>query len=697
MVYLKEMRIKSVTPQVLLLVFLVVLHLFPIWIFTYFPTQDGSSHIYNSYVLKEYHKHTNYRLREIYSLNLLLFPNWSSQMIMTAFMHIVPPIICEKIVVSLSIGLLPLAFLYFLYGIDQRRMNFGLGLVGFIFSYNYLLHMGFYNFSLSLPMFFFSLGFWWRHKTRLTLPRLGILYLLLLLTYLSHFQSFLQLVVIMTCFAIYSHLYIVLTDTCPSKDSKINWKQVLSGLMPLVHFVGFMLPIYFIMLAYYLSSTVGYQQNHWQFTHLLEYFFNMKSMVYYSDKHIIVGQLVLVMLAIAFLLTVWDRIQRVIHRERDQPIWVSVIDGKEQFLLAAGGLTWLFFYVPWSVESGGGWINDRVHIYIFLVLIPFFTTNMHFYIRHTFTIVITLLTLYHFGLTAYAYYHLDRETSEMTTAVDKIEPHSTLTFRSSLWDGPAHRTSPYIGPIKYTSPFLHVPAFYCIGNGAVFLNNYEAELPYFPINYKTNPDRWIKSADYVLAWRMENHHDQPDLERSYERIHSGIAYSLYQRRKTDKAIDWQKQSFDQLLYDFQPAGAPHQANSITVEPNICYREHGYGWVTVSNRNGQYNNATEEFPNRDFVTDHFDGVFKIDLPNGQYQVKVQFASSPTPKPVRLNLIANGKKIISNQILPTQNELVSHSYTLEITDGQLTQIIYVKQEKRFESKWQWASCYIKRIED
>ena len=116
----------------------------------------------------------------------------------------------------------------------------------------------------------------------------------------------------------------------------------------------------------------------------------MKSMVYYSDKHIIVGQLVLVMLAIAFLLTVWDRIQRVIHRDRDQPIWVSVIDGKEQFLLAAGGLTWLFFYVPWLVESGGGWINDRVHIYIFLVLIPFFTTNMHFYIRHHLTYTLPL-------------------------------------------------------------------------------------------------------------------------------------------------------------------------------------------------------------------------------------------------------------------------------------------------------------------
>ena len=691
------MRLKRLTPKVTLLLVLVALHLAPIWLFTYFPTQDGSSHIYNAYVLKEYHKHQNYRLREVYTLNLLLFPNWSSQIIMTAFMHIVPPIVCEKIVISLSIGLLPLAFLYFLYGIDQQRMNFGLGLVGFIFTYHYLLHMGFYNFSLSMPMFFCSLGFWWRHKTNLTLPRLGILYLFLILTYLSHFQSFLQLVVVMTCFATYTHLYQALTDTFGSKNFNRNWRQVLSRLAPLAHFAGLMLPIYFIMLAYYLSSTVGYQQDYWQLKRLIQYFFDMKSLVYYSDRHIIIGRLMLVVLAIAFLLTIWDRIQRVIHRDRDQPIWLALIDGKEQFLLMAGGLTWLFFNVPWSVDSGGGWINDRVHIYIFLILLPFFTTNIHRYVRHAFTVVITLLSLYHFGLTAYAYYHLDRETAEMTTAVEMIEPHSTLTVRSSLWDGPNHRTSSYIGPVKYTSPFLHVPAFYCIDNGAVLLNNYEAELPYFPINYKTDPDRWQQSADYVLAWRMENHQDQPDLDQNYQRIHSGTAYSLYQRQKTDTALSWQKRSFNQLNFDFQPAGTPHQADSIVVEPNSWYREHGYGWVTVSNRNGQHNTATAESPNRDFVTDQFDGVFKVDLPNGRYQVKVQFASWPTPKPIQLNLIANDKKVISNWVLPVQNELVGYTYSLEATDGHLTQIVYVEQEKRFEARWQWASCHIERVEN
>ena len=40
---------------------MLVLHLLPVWGFKYFPTQDGLSHIYNSYVVKEYHKHENYR------------------------------------------------------------------------------------------------------------------------------------------------------------------------------------------------------------------------------------------------------------------------------------------------------------------------------------------------------------------------------------------------------------------------------------------------------------------------------------------------------------------------------------------------------------------------------------------------------------------------------------------------------------
>ena len=35
------------------------------------------------------------------------------------------------------------------------------------------------------------------------------------------------------------------------------------------------------------------------------------------------------------------------------------------------------------------------------------------------------------------------------------------------------------------------------------------------------------------------------------------------------------------------------------------------------------------------------------------------------------------------------LVYMDASLEATDGHLTQIVYVEQEKQFEARWQWAS--------
>jgi len=150
-------------------------------------------------------------------------------------------------------------------------------------------------------------------------------------------------------------------------------------------------------------------------------------------------------------------------------------------------------------------------------------------------------SLWHFGLTAHAYYYLDRETAEMTGTIEKIEPHSILTVRSSVWDRPEHRSSPYIGPVKYTSPFLYVPAF---------LSNYGAELSYFPVNYKEKTNHLVDQADYVLVWRMKEHQGVPDDPmEGYDRIHSGKTYSLYRRRRDNPADElWQDN--EQVHFDF---------------------------------------------------------------------------------------------------------------------------------------------------
>ena len=76
----------------ILIFVLLVLHVLPLWIFTYFPSQDGPAHIYNAYVLKVFHDAEEGALmRQYYQLNLTLFPNWFTHAFLMLLMYVIPP------------------------------------------------------------------------------------------------------------------------------------------------------------------------------------------------------------------------------------------------------------------------------------------------------------------------------------------------------------------------------------------------------------------------------------------------------------------------------------------------------------------------------------------------------------------------------------------------------------------------------
>ena len=163
----------SVRRKRILISLLIILHISPLWVFKYFPTQDGQPHVYNSYVLSVFHDEDSTRLREYYKLNLTLFPNWSSHTFMSLLMKNFPPLIAEKILLSVIISLFPLSLFYFLGAVHKGKNLYGF--VGFLFSDHYLLHMGFYSFALSVPLFFFALGYFMKHKEDLSLNKIAIL------------------------------------------------------------------------------------------------------------------------------------------------------------------------------------------------------------------------------------------------------------------------------------------------------------------------------------------------------------------------------------------------------------------------------------------------------------------------------------------------------------------------------------------
>ncbi len=660
----------------------------------YFPTQDGASHIYNSYVLKEYHKHENYRLREVYKLNLTLFPNWTSHILMASLMYVFPPIICEKILLTLCIGLLPLSLFYFLRGVEEASPLFGL--VGFIYAYNYLLHMGFYNFVLSMSLFFFALGYWWRHRSKPSTTSIVVMYVLLLVTYLTHFHSYSLLIISLTFFAIFSSVYDTLHKTWGYKEistandkTLVNrLKVIATTLKPTLIFLGSMLPAYFIMFAYYLTKR-GKGGNHKGFEWLKDYFLSMKSLVAFRDDHILIGRVLLVVFAIAFLLTVIDRVRQIYDwrrsKELERPgerLWTSIVTRRDGFLLMAGAITGMYFIFPWS-SYGGGWINDRFHIYIFLVLLPFFSVNLHRYVSYATAGIIIALSLWHLGYNVQTYYLLNRDIADAISSAGMYEEHTILTSQPGEWGG----LSDSLGmKPKYVEPFGHVECLLAVKNGVAYLKNYEAETDHFPLKYKTRN----MPADYVLVWRTE-YDSVGHLAQDYELIHSNNHNRLY-RRKKSKPDEQLWGGVTTIAFDMQPHNGQIAPGHIAVYNDTAYTDGRYGWLTRSER-GQFESESEvPEPYKDSIWGEEDGVFRVTLPNGEYRITCYFHSGAA-QPLEINLIANGEKKIKKLRIPTGNETIELSYDVTITDERLTQVIYTRARGAYK-RWGWSGCTVER---
>ena len=693
----------------LIIITLLVIHLLPVWVFSYFPTQDGASHIYNSYILKEYHNHENYRLREVYELNLTLFPNWSSHAFLALLMYVFPPIICEKILISICIGLLPLSLFYFLNGVQKGKTLFGL--VGFIFAYNYLLHMGFYNFVLSMSLFFFTLGYWWRHRDELTLTNIGVMYVLLIATYLTHYQSYATLMMSLTFFAVFLSLYEALHKTWGYRETPgdngmtrvSSLKSFAVKLKPTFLFLVSMLPAYFIMISYYVDRPRrggGHRGHEW----LMDYFFSMKSLVSFRDEHILIGRVLLAVIAVAFLLTLIDRVRQVYRfcrlsksEDTKERLWTRIVRRTDLFLLLAIILTVMYFRFPWT-GYGGGWINDRIHLYIFLMLLPFFSINLHKYIKYATAVVIIALSLWHLGYNVQTYYLLNKDIDNAISSAGMLEKHTILTSRPEEWNGPSDSLG---WKPKYVAPFGHTECFLAVNNGIAYLMNYEAKTDHFPVRFRERDfsaeslagRRWKTpfTADYMILWRTE-YDETEELEDDFELIHSNNYNRLYRRKRASPDVNlWGGRTT--IKFDMQSHNGQTAPNHIAIYEDTVYTDGRYGWLTRSEREEFISEANLPEPYRDSVWGEEDGVFRVALPNGEYEVTCYFSSGGS-EPLEINLIANGEKKIKKLRIPTGNETVERSYSVSITDERLTQVIYTRGRRHYE-RWGWSGCTIKRI--
>ena len=308
------------------------------------------------------------------------------------------------------------------------------------------------------------------------------------------------------------------------------------------------------------------------------------------------------------------------------------------------------------------------------------------YARATLGSVIVVLSLWHLSLNSHTYAQLNIDLVNAMPITEQLPAHTilasgagecTLPNCPGEWNGfaVAFGQKP-----KYVDPFGHLECYLAIGQDVAYLNNYEADTDHFPTVYRQRN----LTADYLIV-RHTHAHQMETEKKEYNLVMKNGYSRLYRRKETKPNLRlWQEEATG-LTIDF--GQTPVEAGTeISVNVDTLYQGQGYGWVTDTQRQPFTSSQRQNQADLDGICSNQDGVFRVDLPNGRYIVtSTHFTQG---KPCKIDLIANGKRYIRNVTL--NQHLVMTSYSITITDQQLTQIIHPRQAGKV---WGWLNCNIK----
>ena len=155
-----------------------------------------------------------------------------------------------------------------------------------------------------------------------------------------------------------------------------------------------------------------------------------------------------------------------------------ILDFRDYFLLISVLVIMLYFFMPSSM-GGGGFIADRLSLFPFLIILPWFSvkqSKMHKYILLVFILILCVVNVVY---VSYYYITLDEDMKEFVSNVSLIEKNKVILPMPLDPYGKSYRIGIFFNSFGY----------YCLSNGGISLGNYEAGTSYFPIRYKENFER----------------------------------------------------------------------------------------------------------------------------------------------------------------------------------------------------------------
>jgi hypothetical protein len=463
---------------------LAVAYLVPVWSFRYLPTQDGPSHLANALILRDY-GHSAAGYEAFFEVRAEPLPNWTSHLLLTALLYVFPPLVAEKVLVSLYVLGFAGSLRYFFGAFGPRCRP--LSWAGLLLVYNHCFWMGFYNYCLSLILFWVILGYCGRRRGALDLSQAFVLMLLFTLQYFTHLVGFLL--------AVAGALGAMVL---------LPPRRVLAPLLVVLA----ALPAACLAMAYFeetgffrarsamrvVNQPLARLQGQWAESDIGKDLTALDDELlgYHAGPEIPSGLVLLAFLALLTVVTVADA--------RAGPPDVS--DGRGRLFLIVFGLLLLAGYllVPNHLSfEHGGFLKARLAPLPPLLALACLREPRHEVVRALVRALTVGLLGANLLLVADTIRTGNEEVEEYTAGVEAVgHGHRLFVVQDE------RARSPLVNPL------LHAADYYCLGTANINLDNYEASTPHFPVKYRRGVrrgrDNWSGYAqkdavDILICWR----------------------------------------------------------------------------------------------------------------------------------------------------------------------------------------------------
>jgi hypothetical protein len=446
---------------------LVFVHAVPVLVNFWMPTVDGPAHLHNSKLLFSLLGQNEF-IKEFYTLNPLNIPNLTGHITLLGLQGILGPIWAEKILQLIIIMGLPLSVRYcaLAYGVTNRYVLY------FVFPFTYSFHFffGFYNFLLGLILLFAGWGFWEVSKDQRVPKRLALLTLLTVALYYTH----------LTALALF--LGGVVIFECIEFLEKKDFRRTLRNLLPLVLAS---LPVLIVVITYLSGhSNAATLTQRLSFSEIANVLTSVQPArgIEYGKEGIFTQWIFYSFIGLIIL-----EIFNLIKGKRPS------LQSKKWMALSAV-ITIALFLLPDS-GSSSGMVTGRIGLILFLLLIILFSYIPSYnwfkgvYIIISIYVSLALLKIYNEAA--------DRE-SQLARSI--IEAAHTIPENSIIL------------PLLSDEYWLHghISNLLGIEKAQVILENYEAELSYFPLSWKKPfPEIDLAGETWENPFSTETSEDSP--------------------------------------------------------------------------------------------------------------------------------------------------------------------------------------------